>query len=53
MESVDLAAMQFPADLKSRPANGARGVCRSNWRLALRAQNRFEARRLIANSSLR
>src|SRR5437763_722497 len=42
MESVDLAAMPFPADLKSGRPNGARGVCRSDWRLALRALNRFE-----------
>jgi len=44
MESVDLAAMPFPADLKSRRANGARGVSQSNWRVALRALNRFEKR---------
>ena len=44
MESVDLAAMPFPADLKSGQANGARGVCRSGWGLALRALNRFEKR---------
>jgi len=52
MESVDLAAMPFPADLKSRRANGARGVSQSNWRVALRALNRFEMRRFIAANDL-
>jgi len=44
MESVDLAAIQFPADLKIRGANGAPDACRSSWGLALRALNRFEKR---------
>ena len=43
MESVDFATMQFPADSKSGQANGARGVCRYSWRLALHAQDCFES----------
>ena len=47
MESVDHAAMPFPVDLKCGQANGVRGVCRLNWRLASRALNRFEKSRLF------
>jgi len=45
MGSVDFAAMPFPADSKSGPANGARAVFQSNWRLTLPALNSIEAHR--------
>src|SRR6478672_11563675 len=45
MESVDFAAMPFPADSKRVPGNGVRGVFQSNWRLTLCALSRIEAHR--------
>jgi hypothetical protein len=45
--------MQFPADLKSELANGARAVCPLSWWLALRVENRFEGRCLISAGSFR
>jgi len=45
MESVDFAAMPFPADSKRVPENGVRGVFQSNWGLTLCALSRIEAHR--------
>src|SRR5262245_23762844 len=45
MGSVDFAAMPFRADSKRGPANGARGVFQSNWRLTVPALNHFEVHR--------
>src|SRR4029077_7913875 len=45
MESVDFAAMPFPADSKRVPGNGVRGVFQSNWRLNTSALSRIEAHR--------
>src|SRR5690349_14770389 len=45
MGGVDFAAVPFPVVSKSGPANGARGVFQSNWRLTLPALNSIEAHR--------